>query len=356
MKPKSYEYFSNNAESMYLFKSVVSFATAWVTDKELFNKIDTLAKVKRAENPNSFLYFSHFPSPIFFYSYYSDYEKQNGKLIGSLVEAAFDLMEDKFILFKNGTAMPVGGVTSKMGQSFGLNEDWIKYLHDNDLLYNHLFGFRYVIEKYQQSVVKIEVLSSEGDYSIGTGWLLDIIRPDTQRIRFVLTNDHVIAECKSFKVLTKDEILIPHYEIERFQEREGIDMAIIRVDKDPQVPDFNLTSPQGILDEIITIGYPSIPNSREAYQVVHKGEINSYVKDYSNQDLLIISARTSPGHSGSPVLDEMGRVVGMVARELFEKDAFIQKGITPYFACLPATIIYEMINKSGLIKRLITDT
>jgi hypothetical protein len=149
--------------------------------------------------------------------------------------------------------------------------------------------------------------------------------------------------------LTKSEAEIPYHGVEQFQEEDGTDMAIIIVDNH-NVPDFNLGPVIGLLEEIITIGYPSIPNSREAYQVVHRGEINAYVQDYSGQDLLVISARTSPGHSGSPVLDNMGRVVGMVARELFEKDAFINKGITPYFACITARSIHGILMKSKLIE------
>jgi S1-C subfamily serine protease len=355
MKPKSYEYFAHSEQTLTLFRAVVSFATAWITDKDLYTRIDAFTQAHNATKSSGLEYFfPRTPSVHSFISFYFSQENHEGHLLGSLVEAAFELMEDKFILSKNGMPTQAGGVSN---QSYVLNDEWITYLRDNDLLYNDLFGFRYVIERYQHSVVKIEVHSIDGRISIGTGWLLDIILPaPAERIRVVVTNAHVIDGSKSFKVLDKDDVVIPHYNQESFQKREQVDMALILIDRQEQVPDFCMAHTTGLLAEVITIGYPAIPLSRAAYQVVHRGEVNASVKDYlTNQDLLIISARTAPGNSGSPVLDEMGRVVGMLVQELFEKEDFQERGIAPYSACLPAATINDMLNKSTLIRPSLAD-
>ena len=355
MKPKSYEYFAHSEKSLALFKAVVAFATAWITDKELYTKIEAFTEAHNAGKSNPLEYFfPRTPSVHSFISFYFSQGNHDGHVPGSLVEAAFELMEDKFIISKNGMPMLSAGVSN---QSYVLNDGWITYLRDNDLLYNDLFGFRYVIERYQHSVVKIEVHSMDGRISIGTGWLLDIIRPaPAERIRVVVTNAHVIDGSKSFKVLDKDDVVIPHHNQESFQAREQVDMALIHIDRQEQVPDFCMAHNTGLLAEVITMGYPAIPLSQAAYQVVHKGEVNASVKDYlTNQDLLIISARTAPGNSGSPVLDEMGRVVGMLVQELFEKEDFQERGIAPYSACLPVATINDMLNKSTLIQPLLAE-
>lgn len=139
-----------------------------------------------------------------------------------------------------------------------------------------------------------------------------------------------------------------HGEAEMLLTKTGVDMALIKLVNAPNVPDFQLESSISLLEDIITIGYPAVPMSREAYQVVHRGEVNAHVTDTWGQDLLIISARTAPGNSGSPVIDDTGRVVGMVARELFEKTAFQEKGIIPYSACIPSATIYAALCQSDI--------
>jgi S1-C subfamily serine protease len=327
---------------MSLFKRIVSFATAWINDKMLFSEIEKVADDARAAYPNSHL-FPRVPSVDLFYAHHFKHNK--GEHINSnVVEATFELLEEKFILTKNGSAI-------NSNQGYALNEEYTKWLYEKDLLYNHLLGFRYIINKYENSVVKIVVRDVVGDISIGTGWYAIVISKEegSKPAHVVITNDHVVDKALEIKVLTKNEVEIPYHGVEQFQDDYGTDMAIIMID-DQNVPDFNIGPVIGLLEEIITIGYPSIPNSREAYQVVHKGEINAYVQDYTGQELLVISARTSPGHSGSPVLNDMGQVVGMVAKELFEKNAFINKGITPYFACITAHSIHKILMESKLIE------
>jgi S1-C subfamily serine protease len=126
------------------------------------------------------------------------------------------------------------------------------------------------------------------------------------------------------------------------------DIALIQVDYDEAIPAFVLELAP-LLEEIITIGYPAVPTTQEAYQLVHRGEVNAQVANQQHQKLLIISARTAPGSSGSPVIGDTGRVVGMATQELFEKEAFEQKGIIPYAACVPAEVIQEVIAKSSFL-------
>jgi S1-C subfamily serine protease len=232
-----------------------------------------------------------------------------------------------------------------------LNKNLAHYLIKNRLIYNHLFGFDYIIKRYTNSVFKIEVKGDDVT-SIGTGWLYDVNTNNLESpvLRFVITNSHVVDGFKSIIVKNKSDTIIPHLSIDSFLTTDGIDIALIQIAYDNTAPPFVLEPNVPLLEDIITIGYPSVPLSREAYQLVHRGEVNALVTDYFNQELLIVSARTAPGNSGSPVIDDTGRVVGMVTQELFEKTAFEQKGITPYSACIPSTTILKAIMKSNTLK------
>jgi S1-C subfamily serine protease len=195
------------------------------------------------------------------------------------------------------------------------------------------------------------------DVSIGTGWFMDLppTTPSTPSLRLIVTNDHVLDKHSSFRVLTKEETELGHSEVELLLAKTGVDMALIRLVDTPPASNFCLSTDVPLLEDVITIGYPAVPLSREAYQVVHRGEVNAQVADMWGQDLLVISARTAPGSSGSPVIDDTGRVVGMVARELFEKSTFQEKGITPYSACIPAKTILSALYQSNIYKRYTTD-
>ena len=93
------------------------------------------------------------------------------------------------------------------------------------------------------------------------------------------------------------------------------------------------------------IKYPTIPTTKFAYQVYHKGEVNSFVEDYWDNNLFLISAKTSSGNSGSPIIDNSGMVVGVITEELFEKDKFYEKGKLPYYAGIPTVEIVKAITK-----------
>lgn len=265
-----------------------------------------------------------------------------------IVDAAFDFLETKGLVYKQYTP-PNPYQQGFPEYEYRPYDELIKYLDSQDLLYNHLYGFPHIIKRYADSVLKIEVRHG-ADVSMGTGWYLDAQNPanPAQVRRLVVTNEHVLAGCTSFRVLTRSDVEVPYQQIELLEAVTGADLALIEVPYDAAVPSFAFNAMADVLEEVITIGYPLVPLAREAYQLVHKGEINAVVNDYFGNDLLIISARTSPGHSGSPVIDDTGRVVGMVTKELFEKYTFEQRGITPYFACTPVSVVLAALEKSRL--------
>lgn len=85
--------------------------------------------------------------------------------------------------------------------------------------------------------------------------------------------------------------------------------------------------------------------TKHSYQVYHKGELNSFVEDYRENQLFLFSAKTSSGNSGSPIIDKYGMVIGIVTEELFEQELFYEKGKLPYYAGIPTEEIIKSVNE-----------
>ena len=69
-----------------------------------------------------------------------------------------------------------------------------------------------------------------------------------------------------------------------------------------------------VLDEVLVMGYPPIPFTKDAYMVALKGEVNAVVEDYSSIKHLVLSSTVRPGNSGGPVISQCGYLVGMVTQ------------------------------------------
>ncbi len=230
---------------------------------------------------------------------------------------------------------------------YQLNEKYVKSLFELGVIENLLFGFQYVINKYRHSVFKIENTLKNGDKGIGTGYLISL-----GSNLIIVTNEHVTANNQKLKLFS---VIDQEYKFELVYENKTKDISFLKLDlqkesvetfveKHIPIPIKSQIEP---LKEIITIGYPSIPFSREAYQVYHKGEINSQIEDYQGNKLFIISAKTSSGNSGSPVIDNSGMVLGTITRELFDKGELERKGKLPYYAVIPSIETINCFNDLG---------
>lgn len=261
-------------------------------------------------------------------------EYKNINNLGRVVDETIKGLVEKNIIYNVDEA-----TRSFVGNRYRLDGTKSLKLYQDKLILNNLLGFEYIIEKYKTAVLKIENIDYSENYSIGSGFLTEYCNN-----QYLVTNRHVIEKAKKINVfdIYDNEILICEPIV-----HPTIDLAIIKIIKNTNYALLKLNSNINILSEIITIGYPKIPMTRKAYQVCHKGEVNSFVKCFQNNEYFLISAKTSAGNSGSPVINELGTVVGIVAQEFFEKNALVEKGVLPYYAAISSNDIFNFIKKNN---------
>lgn len=321
-----------------LVKATVDFFTSSATNLELFKDIKefSIKFSNKMNKRNAETFINMGCLSTFDFTMYVNENKDKWGLTGGilvrLVELVLETLQRKLIITKVESML-----TGSDDIRYQVNENYAKSLYEQNLIYNVMFGFQYIIDRYRNSIIKIENIDQNKDHSIGTGFLINL-----NNSSFVITNKHVLKDAKTLNIFdVNDEKL----EYDKPYQDSDRDIAVIPLKQFLNNSSFQFSEKIEILNEIITMGYPSIPMTKLAYQVCHKGEINSSIEDYQGNKLFLISAKTSSGNSGSPVIDNSGCVIGIITEELFEKNLFFEKGKLPYYAAIPSTEILQSLNE-----------
>ncbi|WP_164122772.1 MULTISPECIES: serine protease [Sphingobacterium] len=220
------------------------------------------------------------------------------------------------------------------------------YLWKFGLSANFILGFSSICQTYKSSVLIMEGHLETGDTSLGTGFLLDL-----NHKRYLATCKHNVEQLIDFRI-TDGEANLEYSK--DFHCHPDEDIALIEIygadDRKAFIPSFLKGSEPFlfeqdplVLSEVITMGYPSIPTSEGAYLMSHKGEVNGMVRSYfGGGEKILFSAKTSSGNSGSPLINCYGEVIGIVEKELYDKNSFIDKGKLPYYSAVPIERIKEI--------------
>ncbi|MDD2587126.1 MAG: serine protease [Syntrophomonadaceae bacterium] len=157
-----------------------------------------------------------------------------------------------------------------------------------------------LVRQCQPAVVNIQAPKTGGfaTTSQGTGFNLE---PQGM----IITNRHVVEGASSVEVTFSDEKQYFSQDIEMI---DGYDLAVIRLNGNdrPSLPVAN--------DQIVELGQTVtiIGNPRGFQRISARGEVKEYFKTETGMLVFSIAATIAPGSSGSPVLDEMGRLVGII--------------------------------------------
>jgi molecular chaperone DnaK len=154
------------------------------------------------------------------------------------------------------------------------------------------------------SVFMIQGISKQHGTFSGSGFC---IAP-----RLIVTNRHVVegATPSNIKIIGKNGI----YETEELELDPTNDLAILRVSDDlkPLIPgEFNFVEPG---DQVLAIGFPTPDSDVHSENIfISRGIVNSIRNiDLSSERVIFIDTKIGRGMSGSPLINDLGEVVGIV--------------------------------------------
>ena len=192
-------------------------------------------------------------------------------------------------------------------------------------------GPAHLIAACHEQIYALIGTTKDGDPAIGSGILVS--ENEILTCAHVL-NDMSLSHVESFSG-ENVEVLQQHPHPE-------VDVGIVTLRQNRTYDSgLGFVNPE-MLKEVVTIGYPRIPQSRDNIQVVQRGEIvqANYINCF-NEELFLFSAIARPGNSGGPVISVDGSVCGIVARDL-PKDDTDQH---PFFAGIPTSVIVKALSE-----------
>ena len=162
-----------------------------------------------------------------------------------------------------------------------------------------------VFKKYQTAVAKVIVRQFGVPVEVGSGFFIS-------KDGWFMTNQHVMRNAISKNGFTVDFVLsdkkvLKNYRIGDCGDQRGLDLCLLKFDFSPK--SFFVLNEQKLKkgDALSIIGHP-----RGLDFTLTHGKYNGASKSAVGISQIDMAAALSPGHSGGPVIDDDGNLVGIV--------------------------------------------
>lgn len=234
---------------------------------------------------------------------HDDNQPQNEWEIGDTIEEEWELLEEdgERVSRLNQPVFKIAAVIILLA-FVAFSYAWMPLLwppHLDFLKQNKSLSEEDLVRQSKPAVVNIQTTKTGGGVSSqGTGFNL---APQGM----IVTNRHVVEGASALEVTFSDGNRLFSQDIELI---DGYDLAIVRL-KSKDLPFL-----QVVTDQLVDIGQTVtiIGNPRGFQRVSSRGEVKEYYKTETDMLVFTVAATIAPGSSGSPVLDEKGRLVGIV--------------------------------------------
>jgi serine protease Do len=206
-------------------------------------------------------------------------------------------------------------------------------------------GYPEMRRHFEPSVIRLGVLKDDEEKEIwGTAFLIENNRLITaahcleERTRVTIDGwDPDTAPLESIKMFGTPDPTCPV-----FFTRSRIDLALLQFKADPfpTAPKFRLWG-ASMLDDALVMGYPQMMGFAPGLIAGTGQIIGEHFSTARNQPLVLVDARMKGGNSGGPVLNRLGKVMGVVTNALTDEEQnFDQLG---YGLATPAQTLLDLI-------------
>lgn len=211
------------------------------------------------------------------------------------------------------------GLLSPIGENSGIFQKYRGNGYDaSKAAYGYydflVFGFPEIRYHFDEAIRPIIVKKkSTGDTRIGTGFAIYF-----NSKQYFITAKHCLPSKHNihFNPFLPNEKSSPSSIF--ITKNDKIDIAIMEFSEHTLLSNkfFEIDNPF-LLDKIMITGYPPLAGTTDAIKVSTTGEITAISETYWHTDKQIyVSAKVKGGSSGSPVIAENGRVVGVIIETL----------------------------------------
>jgi S1-C subfamily serine protease len=252
-----------------------------------------------------------------------DLFKNHNNLLGIV-----DKMVSKHYLSEAGSKGWSGG----LGKCYLFLKEFSAIQKEGNFWVTEILGFNYLIERTRSLVIQITGKNEIGDIHCGSGLLINS--------NIIITCAHVIND---MKIDETQNIFGKKIKVIFSKAHEKIDVGVIKIDGQFELTKGLAFADNKLLDEILILGYPKIPFSRQSELISQKGEVNGSINDFKGNNYFMYSTFTRPGNSGGPIFNAIGNVVGIVSREIFNKD--IEYNQVPFCLGVPSLEIVKAVNE-----------